>query len=112
MKKSSEALTKTDVLTFIIISVLILSATIFGGNITYPSEIDEEIINNRSFVGEVIEKDIMRQRWLTIIPMRSYRLYIIGEYLSDDNEMIQVDRYFNVSKEIYNRYEVGDVISH
>ena len=40
-----------------------------------------------------------------------YYMYIIGKYLSEDNEVIYVDRKFRVNRELYNCYDKGDIVS-
>lgn len=72
-----------------------------------------EIILNSSFVGEVIEKEKIKRSYGMggVNTYYVYYMYIIGEYLSEDNEVINVNRNFQVDNDLYNRYQVGDIIS-
>ena len=72
-----------------------------------------EIINNPTFVGEIIGKEsvIHRVGASGVIGVTEYRLHIAGEYIKN-NKTIQVNRVFIVSADIYNQHEVGDIISH
>jgi len=67
------------------------------------------IINDPTFVGEVVGKEATTQRSSVIRQTITYRLHITGEYIKD-GETVQVDRDFIVSKELYDRFEIGDVI--
>ena len=108
---------KFDKITLIVFVLFILAFAFIvkgqvSGSFTARSS-DIYTINNPSFVGEVIAKDSeIYQITATSIPVIFYRLHIVGEYLSDDKEIITFDRVFYVTRQIYNRYEVGDIISH
>ena len=68
------------------------------------------ILDNPSFVGEVIEREVRRTRGMTFMSeFTQYRLHIVGEFI-EDNEIIQIDRVFIVSSELFNRFAEGDVI--
>lgn len=86
-----------------------ITSQVFG--FSTASSSDMAILNNPSFIGEVIKKN-SEILYFAAMPYVYYRLHILGKYLSDDNEVIRVDRIFYVTREIYNRYEVGDIISH
>ena len=89
---------------FILISLVAISI-IYAINLEISNKKGLEIINHPSFVGEVITK----------IDERFYRrgvwMRIQGEYISDYNEIIHFDRRLKVSAEMFNLYEVGDIIS-
>jgi hypothetical protein len=100
----------------LIISVLILLIAVLIAHAVYEDNETKrgiEIINHWSFVGEVVERESKKRN--NMFPMYGYTMfyymYIIGEYLSNEDEVIHVDRMFRVNEEIYNRYEVGDIIS-
>lgn len=70
-----------------------------------------EIVNSPSFVGQVVSKKTQGAMW----PSGTgyiYKMRIIGEYYSDDNEIIYFNRNLIVGKEMFYSYEVGDIISH
>ena len=91
---------------------LLLLGLVAYGYIRYDTG-SSSIINDPTFVGEVVDKEIVLLR-IGLSPatrMREHRLHIVGKYYVDD-ERVEVDRIFIVSAEIFNRYEVGDIISH
>ena len=71
------------------------------------------IIHDPTFVGVVIGKETVVER-LGITPKPGItirRLHVVGEYIRDD-VVIQVDRVFTVSEEMFYRFEVDDLILH
>ena len=74
-----------------------------------------EIITNPLFAGEVISKKTINKR-LSMHPLSEYTIYqihIIGGYLRapDSDKIIYFNRKLSVPKEVFDSYEVGDVIS-
>ncbi|MCL2591965.1 MAG: hypothetical protein FWD82_01245 [Defluviitaleaceae bacterium] len=97
-------------------AIIIISAMIFLAliiviaalNFRFHNQINNTI-NNPTFVGEVIGK--YSSSHTILIPRTQYSLHIIGEYIGY-NEIIQVDKVFIVSRSIYNRFSIGDIIYH
>ena len=99
--------------------VMIALCVIFAVAIVYALYLDErndegiQIINSPSFVGEVINKRIITLSSMTgLIRAPIYKMRIAGEYVSYDNEVIRFSRNLTVGAEFFNRYEIGDIISH
>ena len=69
------------------------------------------LISNPTFEGEVVDmRAIWRGGFTLSTGYMEYRLYIVGEYLYNE-EVIQVDRFFIVSRSLYERFDIGDLIS-
>ena len=68
------------------------------------------IIHNPTFIGTVVGAESTTKLVTRIWKVPVHRLHIIGEYLEGD-EIIQVDRVFVVSAEIFYQFEEGDTIS-
>lgn len=68
------------------------------------------LINNPAFEGKVVDTSVVH-RWGGSFAMwhTEYRLHIVGEYLYND-ETVQIDRTFVVSKYLYDKFEIGDTI--
>ena len=98
----------------VIIMFCILAVVIVVLSLCEAREKEEAnaILNNPSFVGEIIGRDIRHTRGMTFMSgFSQYRLHIVGE-LIEDNETVQIDRIFIVSSELFNRFDKGDVISY
>jgi len=73
---------------------------------------DIEIINDPSFIGEVVGKRTFFSRFGTAsMPVRNYELHIIGSYIENDEE-IAVDRKFLVPRYLFEKFEIGDLIGY
>jgi len=69
------------------------------------------ILNNPSFVGEVSDKDVRHLRGMSFFMMYTqYRLHIVGHYL-EESEKIEVDRVFVVSSDLFQLYDIGDIVT-
>jgi len=76
------------------------------------SIIENNVINNPTFTGEVVGKDtVVRHYGFTMTPVTEFRLHIVGEYIKND-KTIYVDRFFTVSRFIYSHFGTGDIICH
>ena len=73
-------------------------------------EMQIQVINNPTFVGEVVGKESLNHFSVLGIPIRR-QLHIVGEYVEDD-VVIQVNRTFRVSRYWYDKFNVGDLICH
>lgn len=73
---------------------------------------DNAILNNPSFIGEVADKEVRHLIGMTFFTTdRQYRLYIVGHYL-EENEKVEVDRTFIVSSDLFQLYDVGDIVTY
>ena len=72
-----------------------------------------QVVNNSTFVGEVINKEsTTRSAGVGIWNQHTtHRLHIVGEYI-EDGVVVHVDRVFIVSRYWYDRFEIGDLICH
>ena len=99
---------KKDII-IVVASVLLIIVMVF-----YRNYIDNQIniIDNPTFVGKVVEKkSIIRFTGLGLMGVKEYRLHITGKYI-EDNEIIQIDKVFVVSADLYNQFDIGDTITH
>ena len=99
---------------FIILMYCVLAVVIVVLSLSEIREKNETnaILNNPSFVGEVIGREVRHVRGMTFMSeFRQHRLHIIGEFI-EDNEIIKVDRIFIVSLELFNQFDEGDIISY
>lgn len=94
-----------------LVAIAILAAiTIIIVSINLSNKND--IIYDPTFVGEVVGKETKKRAASAAGIMRytEYRLHIIGEYIEND-KIIQIDRSFIVSEELFNSLDIGDPIS-
>ena len=77
------------------------------------------LIDNPTFRGEVVDMASVKNSfgsfglldWFTPMEYTEYRLHIVGQY-QDGDGMIQVDRVFTVSDELYKQFNIGDEIAY
>ena len=104
----SEQNTGSVVFIGICLVILVIAVYIYIGDNTC------NIFNDTTFVGEVVVKEAVSFRTMPFTPglttITKHRLYVIGNYFID-GEKVKVDRIITVSAEIFNRYEIGDIIS-
>ena len=68
------------------------------------------LINNPTFNGKVVDsRTIQHGGGLPLTRHIEHQLHIVGEYIYED-ETVKVDRFFRVSRYLYNRFEIGDTI--
>ena len=67
------------------------------------------ILNNPTFVGEVVDKEIRRINITQLLSHNQYRLYLVGHYLENDIK-VQIERVFIVNSKFFHQHDIGDVI--
>jgi len=88
--------------------LIIIVAANFGCN-SRSNEI-YTLLNNPTFIGEVVDKEfVWSGGFSTVTRHTEHRVHIIGEYIYD-NEVIQVDRIFIISRYLYNQFDIGDLV--
>ena len=69
------------------------------------------ILNNPSFVGEVVNKETRRLNGMSpMLSYTQYRMHIVGHYYIIDKK-VQIDRIFIVNSELFHLYDIDDVIT-
>ena len=70
------------------------------------------VIHDPTFVGIVVDKETRREHLMFTGPgFLVYRLHVIGEFV-ENGETVQVDRWFSVSRRMFNQFRIGDTIPH
>ena len=69
------------------------------------------LLSNPTFRGEVTDKEFFRRRvgFSAAMKLTEHRLHIVGDYIYND-EIVQVNRIFIVSRYLYDRFDIGDTI--
>jgi len=100
---------------FIIKFIMVIMLIIFTLSMLYYFNKQNELIvimKNPTFTGEVVRKETSElQRISALRELPIHRLYVTGTY-TDGEKTLPFSRIYLVSTNLYNRYEIGDIISH
>jgi len=99
--------------TIVFIAVLVFMIFLGVRNNNQLNSQLRDIINNPTFIGEVVNKESITRnaRPLAAIPSTTFQLHIIGAYMEGD-EVIHVDQLFTITHYWYRKFEIGDLIYH
>ena len=115
LKKLWEETSKKEIAILCVMLALVIGLLIYAVYTEVENSKGIEIINSPSFVGEVVDKTRSNDT-ASMLPFPTsppiYRIHIVGEYLSDNDEVMFFDMNLRVNYELYNRYETGDIISY
>jgi len=95
------------------VTLALIAIIIYSNNSYHSWSSINDILNNPTFTGTVAGKEKTIERFTPTGPgFKVYRLHIIGEYINNDDEIIEVNQTFAVSETMFLNYEIGDIISY
>jgi len=115
MNRVKEFMSNVDDGYFVVAFAIVFLAITLVWAMLYDTHLDNRIsgvINNPTFVGEVVNKESITRRvgsMTAFNQITTHQLHIIGEYM-EGNEVMQVDQVFTVTRRWFSKFEIGDLI--